>query len=67
LTPRKKKNPSGGIYYSMDVELVIMFGLTEIQAQLAWMEDVRISIYLEASVSDPLFNLRAPRNGTSTW
>ena len=51
----------------MDVELVIMFGLTEIQAQLAWMEDVRISIYLEASVSDPLFNLRAPRNGTSTW
>ncbi len=33
---RKKKNTQGGIYYEVDWEVVLFFGLTEIKAQIAW-------------------------------
>jgi hypothetical protein len=33
-------NPSGRVYYSLNFEVVILFGLTEIQAQLRWSERV---------------------------
>ena len=33
-------NPGGGVYYSLSFEVVLLFGLTEIQAQLRWSEEV---------------------------
>ena len=29
-----------GSYYSVDLEIVLLFGMTELQAQLAWKENV---------------------------
>jgi len=33
---------SGRTYYRMDFEIVLLLGLTELQAQLLWTEKVRI-------------------------
>ena len=33
-------NAAGNLYYRVDFEIVILFGLTEIQAQLAWKDKV---------------------------
>lgn len=35
------RNPAGNMYYTIRYGLVLIFGLTEIQAQLQWLEDVR--------------------------
>ena len=29
-----------GDYYSVDCDIILLFGMTELQAQLAWMENV---------------------------
>ncbi|KAF8962417.1 hypothetical protein BDZ97DRAFT_2022504 [Flammula alnicola] len=36
-------NKTGEAYYRVDYEVVLLFGLTEMQAQLAWQEKVRCS------------------------
>ena len=30
-----------GIYYRLEFDMVLLFGLTELRAQLSWREDVR--------------------------
>jgi len=44
LTPRAK--PSGtGTFYRLDYEIVLLFGLTELKAVVAWKEHVRLSLF----------------------
>jgi hypothetical protein len=35
-----KKLTGEGIYYRLDVDIVLLFGLTELKAQIAWKEGV---------------------------
>ena len=37
-----RRNPAGDLYYIVTCEFVLIFGLTELQAQLRWFEDVSI-------------------------
>ena len=39
LSPRTKP-AAAGVYYRLDYEIVLQFGLTELKAQVAWKEDV---------------------------
>lgn len=34
-----------GRYYEVDIDIVLLFGLTELKAQIAWTEDVRHILY----------------------
>jgi len=36
-------SPFGETYYKQEVSVVLLFGLTELQAQLLWIENVSIS------------------------
>jgi hypothetical protein len=41
--PAKKLiNPSGKVYYHMDFEVILLFGLIEMTAQIAWLEKVSL-------------------------
>ena len=44
------KTSGNGIYYSVDFDVILLFGMTELQAQVAWTENV--------SGSNMLFNPR---------
>ena len=45
LIPKAKKR--GGLYYRVDYDIVVLFGATELKAQLAWKEFVsNVIIYL---------------------
>jgi len=46
LPKTPKKNPSGGTYYRIDYSVILLFGLTELKAQLCWNENVRYSLIL---------------------
>lgn len=37
LSPKHSKD--GEIYYSMDIKVILLFGLTELKAQVGWIED----------------------------
>lgn len=37
LSPKRSKD--GITYYAMDVKIILLFGLTELKAQVSWMED----------------------------
>jgi hypothetical protein len=39
LNPRKGRQ--GKTYFRVDYEIVLLFGLTELKAQIAWKENVR--------------------------
>ena len=39
MLPRSKVG-GGGIFYRVDYDLVLLFGLTELKAQIAWGEKV---------------------------
>ncbi len=43
LTPRTKIN-IGGSFYRLDYNTVLLFGLTELKAHIAWKENVRSSL-----------------------
>ena len=43
LTPRTKIN-GGGSFYRLDYDIVLLFGLTELKAHIAWKENVRSSL-----------------------
>lgn len=45
LTPRAKPN-STGLYYRLDYDIVLLFGLTELKAQVAWKEGVSVSLFV---------------------
>ena len=40
VTPQSKVD---GKYYHIDFDIILLFGLTELKAQLAWLEKVRIA------------------------
>ena len=40
------KNSGNGVYYSVDFEVILLFGMTELQAQIAWKENVSRSLYV---------------------
>ena len=42
LIPRYKGNGERGQYFRLDYDLVLLFGLTELKAQVAWKEGVRV-------------------------
>ena len=35
-----RRNPAGNMYYTIQYDLVLVFGLTEFQAQVRWFEHV---------------------------
>jgi len=46
LPKTPKINPSGGTYYRIDYSVILLFGLTELKAQLCWNENVRYSLWI---------------------
>ena len=44
--------PDGGVYYELDCEVILLFGLTEFKAQISWMDKVRLVL-----VSSKLYRL----------
>ncbi|KIK58160.1 hypothetical protein GYMLUDRAFT_228044, partial [Collybiopsis luxurians FD-317 M1] len=34
-----RRNPSGALYYDLEFDVVLLFGLTELKAQIAWKKD----------------------------
>ena len=42
LTPLR--GSQGGTYYRVDYDVVLLFGLTELKAMIAWEEEVRLSL-----------------------
>ena len=42
----QKKNPSGEIYYKLNYDAIVYFGLTEIKAELAWQTEVSVKPYV---------------------
>ena len=49
LLPRT--SPEGELYYRFEYDVILLFGLTELQAQISWLENVRISSFCTASTS----------------
>lgn len=43
ILPDRQVDPSGRIYYRIKYEVVILFGLTELEAYIQWLENVRMS------------------------
>jgi hypothetical protein len=41
-TMTARLSTSGNVYYQQQFSIVLLFGLTELKAQLRWMENVRI-------------------------
>ena len=59
---RPQTNPKTGVvYYNLYFDVVLLFGLTELKAQIAWIENVSLSPPHNA-LSDTRFN-RAWKNG----
>ena len=42
----QRKVTGGGIFYRVDYDLVLLFGMTELKAQVAWRENVSSFFYL---------------------
>jgi len=42
---RRQKSDGSGVYYTASFDVVLLIGLTELKAQIAWDEDVSRSIY----------------------
>ena len=40
------KTSGDGIFYYVDFEVILLFGMTELQAQIAWEENVSRSSYV---------------------
>ena len=35
-------SPDGMLYYDLEYEVILLFGLTELKAQISWMHEVRV-------------------------
>ena len=46
--------PDGDVYYELDCEVILLFGLTEFKAQISWMDKVRLVL---VPVSSKLYHL----------
>ncbi|KAI6124648.1 hypothetical protein EV401DRAFT_1161170 [Pisolithus croceorrhizus] len=44
LSPKRSKD--GSAYYVIDIKVILLFGLTELKAQVGWVEDVRLCFYM---------------------
>jgi hypothetical protein len=42
MTKTPKLGINGKHYWQQDFSIILLFGLTELKAQISWMEDVRI-------------------------
>jgi hypothetical protein len=40
--PLPRIDGTEGVYYSVNYDVILFFGSTELQAQVAWQEDVRL-------------------------
>lgn len=41
---RPQQAPGGGDYYSLHFDVILLFGLTELRAQISWNDQVRLVI-----------------------
>ena len=57
LTPRYERKGERGQYFRLDYDLVLLFGLTELKAQVAWRERVRVLRFLYSPCSMLTFGL----------
>ena len=48
--------PGGGVYYSIDFCVVLLFGLTELKAQISWTENVRRGLFWSKDVLTSSFS-----------
>ena len=48
-----QKRPNGDVYYEVEYEIVLMFGLTEFKAQVVWKENVRFNSMQYECETDP--------------
>ena len=44
-----QRSPDGIVYYDIDYEVILLFGLTELKAQIKWVHKVRLVIVLVLS------------------
>jgi hypothetical protein len=58
-TLSSRQGKSGGCYYRQDFDVILLFGLTELKAQISWMEKVN---YFLTSSSIELMNFISPRS-----
>ncbi|KAF7970807.1 hypothetical protein HWV62_22812 [Athelia sp. TMB] len=56
---KARKSPEGVLFYQLDFSVVLLFGLTELKAQLAWVENgeeklspARVVYEIEDTISD---------------
>ena len=42
----QRTNASGEVYYQLNYDLIVYFGLVEIKAELAWKKKVRVKPYI---------------------
>jgi len=52
-----KKSPEGKTYYCIDFDVILLFGLTELKAQISWLENVRTSLFCACVITNMLKNL----------
>lgn len=43
IVAKKKTSATGEKYYTISYDIVLLFGLTELRAQIAWKEDVSVT------------------------
>ena len=44
VSPRR--SAEGASYYALEIKVILLFGLTELSAQVSWMENVSVSVHL---------------------
>ena len=48
---KPQRGDGGVIYYQQDYDIILLFGLTELKAQISWIEDVRCLAALHLPIS----------------
>ena len=43
-----RQSPDGLQYYRKEFDIILLFGMTELKAQLAWIEDVSLWFFISA-------------------
>ncbi|KIJ14485.1 hypothetical protein PAXINDRAFT_115792 [Paxillus involutus ATCC 200175] len=52
LRPRRSEDSSTGVYYTIDYDVILLFGLTELKAQISWKENVCCYEFNERIITD---------------
>jgi hypothetical protein len=45
MTKIQKRGINGKYYWQQDYSIILLFGMTELKAQLSWMEDVCLYVF----------------------